>query len=102
MLNTKQSNRETIPDVPPATGEVAWDSDTDESGSTPRKRAQNAYDALIQFTDFGCDEPETELETYMGDMVANMLHLCRLKGINFDEVVRRGQMHHDVERHGNF
>ena len=101
MPKTKAA-RETLPDVAPAAGEVAWDYDGDGSGQTPRKRAQKAYDTLIQFTDFGLDEPETELETYMGDMIADMLHLCRLKGVDFDEALRRGHNHHDAERLGSF
>ncbi len=60
------------------------------------RRAWQAYDAIRQFTDFG-DQPRAELETYTGDMLANIMHMCDLYAVDFEDALERGRRHYTEE-----
>ena len=62
-----------------------------------KQRAQSAYEAIRTFTDFGTD-PDGGLETYAGDMLANIMHLCDERGIDFKKALERGTFHYESER----
>lgn len=78
--------------------DVGWNKDYG-GGRTNGERADMALKALRLTTDYN-DTVENDIETYAGDLIANLMHLCRRERIDFDSVVDRGRMHHDAERRG--
>ena len=38
-----------------------------------------------------------DLETQMSDLLGDLMHLARFEGVDFDDVIRRGQDHFHVE-----
>jgi hypothetical protein len=63
-------------------------------------RAGHAWDAIRRYTDFK-EEPQSELETYVPDMLANIMHMCDAYGIDFEDSLRRGRNHYDEEKEEN-
>ena len=61
-------------------------------------RAQFAALAVRAFADRVCPGGE-EIETLIGDLLANLMHLCDAAGIDFDDRLRNGRRHYDAEVH---
>lgn len=59
-------------------------------------RAQFAALALKAFSDRVSPLGE-ELPTLIGDLIADLMHLCDAAGIDFTDRVRNGRMHYDAE-----
>lgn len=59
-------------------------------------RAQFAALALKSFSDRVSPLGE-ELPTLIGDLLANLMHLCDAAGIDFKDRLRNGRMHYDAE-----
>jgi len=72
---------------------------------TNTNRAAWAKEALAIFTDltFGGDHPDTmdrgDLESAIGDLIADLLHFAEQRGIDTDEVLRHATMHFECELH---
>ena len=60
------------------------------------RRAMQAYEAVKVGTDFK-SEPEETLETYVADLLANLRHLCDDREIDWDDALRRADMHYEFE-----
>jgi hypothetical protein len=65
------------------------------------ERADLALKALVVATDWKGDETPEEIETYAGDLIANLKHLCGQKGIDFNDVLERGESHFNAEYEGD-
>ena len=61
---------------------------------TNDERASNALHAVCAF--WG-DQGEEELQTKIGDLLANLRHLCDREGLSYDEADRCGRSHHACE-----
>lgn len=57
----------------------------------------NALDVFAHET-FGQLEHE-DAETVLSDFLCDFMHLCRVNGLDFDELVDRGRGHFDREKH---
>jgi hypothetical protein len=42
-------------------------------------------------------DPDEELDSAMGDLLANLMHLCAKKGLDFNDLLDTGRMHFDAE-----
>jgi hypothetical protein len=58
-------------------------------------RAQFAALAVKTFGDRVA--PGEDIETLIGDLLANLMHLCDAAGISFYILLERGRMHYDAE-----
>ena len=64
---------------------------------TNEDRANWADSAICAFAlDVGQD-PEFEIEEIIGDLLADLMHYCNQKGLNFDELLSRGRDHYECE-----
>ena len=70
-------------------------------------RADDAEKTLVAFVKtqyLGGNEPLEELNTdrgtYVGDLIANLLHYCDAHSLDFERLVERGTSHHYAETHG--
>lgn len=62
-------------------------------------RAERARVALDEYNEAkGEDEP---LEDVLGDLLTDMMHLCKREEIDFWEKLQTAQMHFNEERNGN-
>ena len=62
--------------------------------------ADRAFWALQACREFGKQtrqNPEHELDDIIGDLIANLLHLCDWKGIDGELMIDHGRMHHTAE-----
>ena len=62
--------------------------------------SDRAYWALMACREFGKhtgQDTEGELEDIIGDLLANLMHLCDQEEIEFDDMVEDGRMHHTAE-----
>lgn len=60
---------------------------------TNADRAARGEDAVYA----GSDYPADDLDTSIGDTLANLLHLCRREGIDFEAALARGREHFQEE-----
>ncbi len=67
--------------------------DAQEDNTT---RAQFAALAVRAFADRVCPGGE-EIETLVGDLLANLMHLCDAAGISFDGCLGTANMHYEAE-----
>ena len=64
--------------------------------TTNRDRAGWAHEGLQAYaTRTGVISED--LETQMRDLLGDLMHLARFEGVDFDDVIRRGQANFDVE-----
>lgn len=61
---------------------------------TNEERALNAEHAVAAF--WG-SQGEEELQTKIGDLLANLRHLCDREGISYDAADKAGRSHHACE-----
>lgn len=76
--------------------------DTEEGIRTDNNmRASWGALALITFVDrtLGGGDGE-DWGTCIGDLLADLMHLCDALDVDFDEMVDRGRMHYEPETHG--
>lgn len=45
----------------------------------------------------GLDSAGEELETKVGDLLANLMHLCRINKVDFEQALHTGRMHFEAE-----
>lgn len=65
-------------------------------------RAEWARAGLAEFAvQVGLDHPDESLETVIGDFLADLLHLCDLEGIYFEDMVSRARAHYEAEVNGD-
>jgi len=57
--------------------------------------AMTAVDAFSEKT--GLDRAGENLDTKIGDLLANLMHLCKFNEIDFDGVLDTGRMHFEAE-----
>lgn len=60
--------------------------------------ASKAERAVRIGTDLGQGD---DLETYICDLIANLMHLCDREGFDFANCLRRGRNHHFEEKREN-
>ena len=48
------------------------------------------------------DTNKNDAPTNVADMLSNVMHFCRMTGIDFDECVDRAKMHFDAETAGMY
>lgn len=63
---------------------------------TNKERADRALEAVKVGTDYPSDSPE-ELETYIGDLLANVFHLVERHGFDMEVLLERGYQHYLAE-----
>jgi hypothetical protein len=63
---------------------------------TNQDRANEAHGCLRQLNDY----EHNELETNITDLLADLLHLCKINDINFDTRMASARMHFDAEING--
>ena len=95
----RQCNRKLSKQTDPHPNDIDWDTGGDDASPSNGKRADKGKEAVALIADEDIDVPE-ELCTYMGDLIADLMHLARREGIPWSEVLRKGRMHHDAERAG--
>lgn len=73
----------------------------DEIRDDNNTRAAWGAIALLAFTarTFG-DAAGEDWETLVGDLMADLMHLCDALGVDFDEMVEKGRSHYEPELHG--
>lgn len=71
--------------------------DLDTHASMQQLRVARAEAAVTIGTDYDADE-ETDHETYAADLVANLRHWADAHGIDWAEVMRRGEGHYEAEK----
>ncbi|MFE6165817.1 hypothetical protein ACFQ7F_43735 [Streptomyces sp. NPDC056486] len=77
----------------------------DGPAETNRTRASWAVSALEAFggetgqdyTDGTLNVDEEDLMEICGDLLANLFHLCRINGVDPEEITRRGHLHFEEE-----
>jgi hypothetical protein len=57
--------------------------------------AFRAEAALAISTDYDTD---SDVETHVGDLLANLMHFCARNDVNFNEALRRGKNHYSQEQ----
>lgn len=70
--------------------------DGSDSQAMNNRRAQRAAQLLIAYTD---ETGNDEFETKLGDLFADLRHLCDALGVDFDVINDRGEFHHHDEIH---
>jgi hypothetical protein len=63
---------------------------------TNEERAALGLKGLEAGTDLLADDPD-DIETYVGDMIANLMHLCDDQGVDYRAAEARGIMHYGAE-----
>lgn len=63
---------------------------------TNKERADRALEAVRVGTDYPSDSPE-ELETYIGDLLANLFHLVDQHEFDMEVLLERGYQHYLAE-----
>lgn len=66
---------------------------------TNRDRAEFARTALSAMAD-EVGGKDNDVEIQLGDLMANLMHLCDVEAINFQACVRRGLDHYVAELKG--
>jgi hypothetical protein len=78
--------------------------DRDEAGHGPNNidRAGWALDALTVFglKTFHRHLYDEAAETVIGDLLGDLMHLCRMNGLDFDALIESGRLHFDAETAG--
>lgn len=66
-------------------------------------RAEWAREALERFarrSGLLSSRTQEDFETIVSDFLADLLHLCRMNDVDFDECADRARANHDAERRG--
>lgn len=58
--------------------------------------ARAAVDVFAEKT--GLDKSGDDLDTMIGDLIADIMHLCERDGLDFEQVLHRGKMYFEEER----
>ena len=69
---------------------------------TSKERAEKMRRCLYEFTDLDAQNKAASkdaIETYAGDLIADLKHLCYHEGVNFYKALWRGNMHFTEELH---
>lgn len=63
------------------------------------RNADRAIEALKAGTDFYMEPhtPET-VKSYVGDLLANLMHLCKREGVNFNSCMTMAAIHFNDEK----
>lgn len=67
------------------------------SEPTNEDRANWARAALEVFSQKTGLDMAVELDCSIGDLLANMMHLCKQEGLDFDALLETGRMHFEAE-----
>ncbi len=79
------------------------DEGKEDGGPSNLTRAEWAREALSLFarsTRMLSDTNEEDLETIVSDFLADLMHLCRLNGLDFEQRLDNARIHHEAERRG--
>lgn len=63
-----------------------------------KQRASDAAEACQLYGTLTGLDATDELESLIGDLIADLLHLAKRKRIDTDRVIRMGQMHFEEEK----
>lgn len=63
-------------------------------GRSSLERAYEAVECLSRASNFGVGEPLPEVVT---DMLTNLIHMCRIAGVDFDNQLRLARGHAEFE-----
>lgn len=65
---------------------------------TNRQRADDAAEVCSLYGTLTHVNPKSELESLIGDLIADLLHLAKRRKIDPERVLRMGQMHFEEEQ----